>query len=198
MSGLSISPTFTRRHRLVVDVEHAFPHLDAVAGQADHPLDVVERRVGGNLKTATSPRSGGNPDAAGEDVRAERQRIARIAVCPFRHEEIIAFEQGRATSSDRIENGWKNSVRMTRASSSAWTMTLTVSPSPPDFSRFVCHAHVVLDYASMGIRGEAIWGNHNADSGKPRAAYRYGTASMMTNACAIGNSSVMVRWITAR
>ena len=33
------------RHRLAVDVEHAVEHLDLVAGQADHALDVVGARL---------------------------------------------------------------------------------------------------------------------------------------------------------
>ena len=33
------------RHRLVVEDELPLPHLDAVAGQPDHALDVVDRRV---------------------------------------------------------------------------------------------------------------------------------------------------------
>src|SRR5690606_8175756 len=114
-------------------------------------------------------------------------------------EEIIAFEQGRTHRARRN----RKRLEEQRADDQSKQQRLdddTDGLAEPArfFLAFVCHAHVVLDYASMGIRGEAIWGNHNADSGKPRAAYRYGTASMMTNACAIGNSSVMVRWITAR
>jgi hypothetical protein len=34
---------------------------------------------------------------------------------------------------DGMEKGWNSRVRMTNARRSAWTMTLKVSPSPPDF-----------------------------------------------------------------
>ncbi len=104
-----------------------------------------------------------------------------------------------------MEKGWKSSVRMTSASSRAWTMTLTVSPSPPDFfavfSATLMSSSIYRRFvlASCGRRSNAI-GPAGKPSGGAQDCGRYstGSASMITNAWAIGNSSVMVRWMTAR
>ena len=82
--------------RLAVDVEHAVAHLDLVARQADHALDVVGRLSRGSLKTTTSPRFGSRAeDAAREERRAEGERVAAVAVGKLRDEQIVADQQRR-------------------------------------------------------------------------------------------------------
>ena len=94
--------------RLAVDVEHAVDHLDAVAGQADDALDVVDRVVLGQAEhdhVAALDRLTDN--AAGEDRRRERQRIMGVAVGIFRHEQIIADQQRRDHRAGRNIEGLK-------------------------------------------------------------------------------------------
>ena len=87
----------SRLHRLAVDVQHAVDHLDAVAGQADHALDVVggvvlrqpEHHDVAALGLAEAP------IAAGEQRRRQRQRIMAVAVGVFRHEQVVADQQRR-------------------------------------------------------------------------------------------------------
>jgi len=60
--------------RLAVDVEHTADHLDAVARQADHPLDVVDVGAARVLrKTTTSPRSGSAPKMRPEKMLGDQK-----------------------------------------------------------------------------------------------------------------------------
>ena len=82
--------------RLVVDVEQAFPHLDAVARQADHALDVIGgvvlRQAEHHDVAAVRLRA---EDAAREQRRRQRNRIVAVAVGIFRDEQVIAHQQRR-------------------------------------------------------------------------------------------------------
>ena len=50
----------------------------------------------GYLNTATSPRSGVRPeDTAGEEAQRKREGVLAVAVGIFRHEQIVADQQGR-------------------------------------------------------------------------------------------------------
>ena len=84
------------RHRLAVDVEHAVDHLDAVARQPDHTLDVIDRVVLGQPEhhDVAALRLRGQ-ETAGKERRRERERVVRIAVGIFRYEQIIADQQCR-------------------------------------------------------------------------------------------------------
>ena len=83
-------------HRLVVDVEQPFLHLDAVAGQPDHALDVVGGVV---LRQAehddVAARRLGAEDAPRKQRRRQRNRIVAVAVGIFRDEQIVADQQRR-------------------------------------------------------------------------------------------------------
>ena len=70
------NPRSAGARRLAVDVEHAVDHLDPVARQADHALDVVGRVVLRQLEDGdvAALRLGG-PDAAREEIGAERDRV---------------------------------------------------------------------------------------------------------------------------
>ena len=94
--------------RRAVDVEHAVDHLNAVAGQTDDALDVVDRVV---LRQAehhdvAALRLRGEK-AAGKDRRRERQRVVGIAVGIFGDEQIIADQQGRNHRAGRNIEGLK-------------------------------------------------------------------------------------------
>src|SRR6476646_4401603 len=71
-------------HRLAVDVQHAVNHLDLVAGQADHALDIVGLVVARQLEHdhVAALRLLG-PDAPGEQIRPEGEGIPAIAVAVF-------------------------------------------------------------------------------------------------------------------
>src|SRR5206468_7896826 len=81
---------------LVVDVEQAFPHLNAVARQADHALDVIGGVV---LRQAehhdVTPVRLRAEDAAREQRRRQWNGIVAIAVGIFRDEQVIAHQQRR-------------------------------------------------------------------------------------------------------
>jgi hypothetical protein len=77
---------------LVVDVEQAGPHLDAVAGQADQALDVVGLAVARQLEDDDIAAVGGlAQDPALEDRRAQRDGVARIAVGELRDDDVVAL-----------------------------------------------------------------------------------------------------------
>src|SRR6185503_20113814 len=81
---------------LPVDVEQAFPHLDAIAWQPDDPLDVVGRVVARVLEHRDIATGRQAPeDTAGERRPAERQGVARIAVAEFCDEQVVAYQQRR-------------------------------------------------------------------------------------------------------
>ena len=83
-------------HRLLVDVEQPLLHLDAVAGQPDHALDVVGGIV---LRQAEhddiAARRLGAEDAPRKQRRRQRDRIMAVAVGIFRDEQIVADQQRR-------------------------------------------------------------------------------------------------------
>ena len=84
--------------RLAVDVEHAVDHLDLVARQADHPLDVVGRVVLGQLEHRdVAALRLGRPDPAVGCIGhiRQRQRVLRVAVGVFRDEQVVADQQRR-------------------------------------------------------------------------------------------------------
>ena len=87
------------RHLLVIDVELAVPYLDMVARQADDPLDVIGRRISGQLEhhdiAALWQMRERQENAAGEQWHPEGQRVAAVAVGVFRDEQIITDQQGR-------------------------------------------------------------------------------------------------------
>ena len=83
-------------------------HLDAVARQADHALDVVGRSLvsRGSLKTTTSPRSGSLPKMRPENKRRPNgKRIAAVAVGELRDEQVVADQQGRHHRAGRNVEG---------------------------------------------------------------------------------------------
>ena len=82
--------------RLLVDVEHAVYHLDAVAGQPDHAFDVIGRIILGQPKHHDVAALGrARPDSAGENRGRERKRIMAVTVRVFRHEQVVAHQQRR-------------------------------------------------------------------------------------------------------
>ena len=100
-------PSALALDRHVVDMEHAVGDLDAVAGQADHPLDVIGLVVGRQLEdddVAARRHTGENPPL--ERDRAEFVRLAAetdgeiegisaVAIAQLVDEQIIADQQGR-------------------------------------------------------------------------------------------------------
>src|SRR5581483_654872 len=87
--------------RLAIDMEDAADHLDAIARQADQPLDVVgpvvalalvarilEHRHVAALRLMEE-------DAAREEAEREWKRMLAVTVRAFRHEKIVADQQGR-------------------------------------------------------------------------------------------------------
>ena len=96
VSSDEIVDAFTFFTGFAVDVEHAVYHLDLVARQADHALDVVGLVVARQLEHDHVAAVGLlGPDAPGEQVGPEREGIAAVAVAVFRHEQIVADEQRR-------------------------------------------------------------------------------------------------------
>ena len=81
-----------RGTRPAVEDQLAAAHLDGVAGQADHALDEVRilARVAEHDHVAARGQLAEHP--AVERRQAEREAVARIAVGPFRDEQIIADE----------------------------------------------------------------------------------------------------------
>ena len=117
------------RHGLAVDVQHAVDHLDLVAGQADHALDVVGLVVARELEdddvAALRLR---RPDAAREQVRPNGKRVAAVAVGVFGDEQIVADQQRRDHRAGRnVEGLEQEDPDDQSASTSAWMTTLTVS-----------------------------------------------------------------------
>ena len=83
-------------HRLVVDVEQPLLHLDAIAGQADHALDVVGGVVLGQAEHHDiAARGFGAEDAPRKQGRRQRKRIVAVAVGIFRDEQIVADQKRR-------------------------------------------------------------------------------------------------------
>src|SRR5262249_56756548 len=82
--------------RLAVDMEHAVDHLDAIAGQADHALDVVSGIV---LRQPEHDHvaAGGlrRPDASGEQRRGGPRSIVAVTRGKFRTQKKIAHEPRR-------------------------------------------------------------------------------------------------------
>ena len=87
------------RHELVIDVKLAVTHLDVVARQPDDALYVIDRRIGRQLEdgdvAALRPLRKRQVNPPGEQRQPERQRIPAVAVGEFRHEQVIADQQGR-------------------------------------------------------------------------------------------------------
>ena len=81
-------------HLLAVQVQPAVPDLDAVARNPDDPLDEIDACVvrlpeNRHIATLWRPRQ----DSTVGDIRAERDRVVRIAVAEFRDEQVVALVQ---------------------------------------------------------------------------------------------------------
>ena len=84
------------RHERIVHVEATLLHLHLVAGHADQPLDVVGLSVAWKFEDDdVAALRGRREDAAGEEIRAERERMVGISVGVFRHEDVVADEESR-------------------------------------------------------------------------------------------------------
>src|SRR5258705_13042512 len=84
------------RNRLAIDVQVTTNHLDAVAGQTNDALDQIDRFIVRRLEDRDiAPPGQRGENAAREQGRRKRQRIAAVAVGEFRHEQRIADQQRR-------------------------------------------------------------------------------------------------------
>ena len=98
---------FFTRHNVTIDDETTIDHLHTITGQTNHALDVIGRTIARQFEHCDIAALGfRRPDAPlrqfnrlrhnpRQRVRHLRQREARIAVGIFRHEEIVANQQGR-------------------------------------------------------------------------------------------------------
>lgn len=90
------------RHRSVIEDKLSLPHLDAVAGQPDHALDVVDRGVLWRAKHDYVTVLGlGRKDTARDPGRCERKGIAAVAIGVFGGEDVVADDQRRGHRAGR-------------------------------------------------------------------------------------------------
>jgi hypothetical protein len=85
-------------HRLAVDVQDVADHLDAVARQADHALDVVGLVVARQLEhddVAAFRCPAEQATFAYRQVDGQTRGILRIAIGPLGHDDVVALVEVR-------------------------------------------------------------------------------------------------------
>jgi hypothetical protein len=81
---------------LAIDVEYALDHLNAVARQTDHALDVILGIIAREFEDGDiSAFRVGTEDSTFEKVGAPREGVPAVAIAELRDEKIVADQQSR-------------------------------------------------------------------------------------------------------